>query len=228
MGDPLHRQREGSKIMAYTLTDSGVSFTKGRGRNAVALVFSFKEIDRWAKKMQKDTKELWRLSYGRACAGLKKKFIEVMRKSGGVEGVPKFKDFEDFTKELRAKAGKTATMGGLLADRRNVVAFKRNGAQVIGWPDNLADVACAFQEGRGGPQAEKYFTDTDYRRAWHRSGLKDIPRAYVHNERMVIEPYFVDYVKKNLDEWAKGAYYTGLVKLMQGKRDKRFEGANLK
>ena len=57
--------------MAYTLTDSGVSFTKGRGRNAVALVVSFKEIDRWAKRMQKDTKELWRLSYGRACAGLK-------------------------------------------------------------------------------------------------------------------------------------------------------------
>ena len=214
--------------MAYTLTDSGVSFTKGRGRNAVALVVSFKEIDRWAKRMQKDTKELWRLSYGRACAGLKKKFVEVMQKSGGVEGVPKFKDFEDFTKELRAKGGRTATMGGLLADKSVVVAFKRNGAQVIGWPDYLANTACAFQEGRGGPDAEKWFTDPEWRRAWHRSGLKDIPRSYVHNERMVIEPYFVDYVKKNLDEWAKGAYYKGLVKLMQGKRDRRFEGANLK
>lgn len=214
--------------MAYTLTDSGVNFTKGRGKGAVTLVFSFKEIDRWAKRMQKDEKELWRLSYGRACAGLKKKFIEVMQKSGGVEGVPKFKDFEDFTKELRAKAGKTATIGGLLADRGKVVAFKRNGAQVIGWPDYLADTACAFQEGRGGRDAEKYFTDSKWRRSWHRWGLKYIPRAYVHNERMVIEPYFVDYVKKNLDEWAKGAYYTGLVKLMQGKRDRRFERANLK
>ena len=214
--------------MAYTLTDSGVSFTKGRGRNAVALVVSFKEIDRWAKRMQKDTKELWRLSYGRACAGLKKKFVEVMQKSGGVYGVPKFKDFEDFTKTLRSMSGRTATMGGLLADKDVVVAFKRNGAQVIGWPDYLADTACAFQEGRGGPDAEKYFTDPEWRRSWHRSGLKDIPRAYVHNERMVIEPYFVDYVKANLDQWAKGAYYTGLVKLMQGKRDKRFEGANLK
>ena len=121
-------------------------------------------------------------------------------------------------------------MGGILAhnDKHKIVAFKRNGAQVIGWADNLADVACAFQEGRGGPNAEKWFTDPEWRRAWHRSGLKDIPRAYVHNERMVIEPYFVDYVKKNLDEWAKGAYYTGLVKLMQGKHDRRFEGANLK
>ena len=214
--------------MAYSLTATGVSFTSGRGKGAVAIELSFREIDRWAKRMQKDTKELWRLSYGRACAGLKKKFVEVMQKSGGVYGVPKFKDFEDFTKTLRSMSGRTATMGGLLADKSVVVAFKRNGAQVIGWPDYLADTACAFQEGRGGPTAEKYFTDPDWRRSWHRAGLKDIPRAYVHNERMVIEPYFVDYVKKNLDEWAKGAYYKGLVALMQGKRDRRFEGANLK
>jgi len=214
--------------MAYSLTATGVKAISGRGANAIELVFSFKEIDAWAKRMEKDTKELWRLSYGRAVKGLKNKFAEVMQKSGGVYGVPKFKDFEDFTKTLRAKSGRTATMGGLLADKSTVVAFKRNGYQVIGWPDHLANTACAFQEGRGGPQAEKYFTDPGYRHAWHRAGLKDIPRAYVHNERMVIEPYFVDYVKKNLDEWAKGAYYTGLVKLMQGKRDKRFEGANLK
>ena len=214
--------------MAYTLTATGVSVTSGRGKNAVALDLSFREIERWAKRMDKDTKELWRLSYGRACAGLKKKFIEVMQKSGGVEGVPKFKDFEDFTKTLRSMSGRTATMGGLLADKSVVVAFKRNGYQVIGWPDYLETAATAFQEGRGGPNAEKWFTDPEYRRSWHRAGLKDIPRAYVHNERMVIIPYFVDYVKKNLDQWAKGAYYTGLVKLMQGKRDKRFEGANLK
>ena len=214
--------------MAYALTDSGVSFTKGRGKNAVALAFSFREIERWAKRMQKDTKELWRLSYGRACAGLKKKFVEVMRKSGGVYGVPKFKDFDEFTKTLRTKFNRSAPMGGMLADASCIVAFKRNGAQVIGWPDYLADTACAFQEGRGGPDAERYFDDPEWRRFWHRAGLRDIPRAYVHNERMVIDPYFVEYVNAYLDEWAKSAYYTGLVKLMQGKRDIRFEGANRK
>ena len=224
----MHGKREGSKVMAFTLTATGVSVTSGRGANAVSLVLSFKEIDAWAKRMEKDTKELWRLSYGRACAGLKKKFIEVMQKSGGVYGVPKFKDFEDFTKSLRAMRGNSATMGGVLADRANVYAYKRNGAQVIGWPDRMENSACAFQEGRGGAMAEMWFTDPNCRRSWHQAGLKDVPRAYVHNERMVIEPYFVDYVKKNLDEWAKGAYYTGLVRLMQGKRDKRFEGANLK
>lgn len=212
--------------MAYSLTATGVRVTSGRGRNAVALDLSFKEIETWAKRMGKDREELWRLSYGRACAGLKKKFVEVMKKSGGVYGVPKFKDFEDFTKELRAKSGRTATMGGILAERENIFAFKKNGAQVIGWHDDMANAACSFQEGRGGPDAEKYFTDPEWRRSWHRSGLSFIPRAYVHNERMVIEPYFVDYVKKNLDEWAKGAYFTGLAKLMQGKRDRKFEGAN--
>ena len=214
--------------MAYSLTASGVSVTSGRGAGAIALTLSFREIDAWAKRMNKDTKKLWRLSYGRAVAGLKKKLVEVMKKSGGVYGVPKFKDFEEFTKTLRAKSGRSTPMGGVLAERGSIVAFKRNGAQVIGWPDHLERSATAFQEGRGGPDAEKWFTDPQWRRSWHRAGIRNIPRQYVHNERMVIEPYFVDYVKKNLDEWAKGAYYTGLVKLMQGKRDSRFEGANLK
>lgn len=214
--------------MAYSMTDSGVQVTSGRGKGAVSLVVSFREIERWAKKMRKDEKELWRLSYGRACAGLKKKFAEVMRQSGGVNGVPKFKDFEDFTKTLREKSGRTATMGGILAERGAIVAFKRNGAQVIGWPDYMADVACAFQEGRGGANSEKWFTDPEYRRSWHRQGLREIPRQYVHNERQVIEPHFVEYVRKNLDEWARSAFFTGLAKLMQGKHDRQFERANLK
>lgn len=213
--------------MAYSLTDTGVSVVTGRGKSAVAISISFKEIDEWAKRMGKDTKELWRLSYGRACGGLKKKFIAVMAKGGGVEGVPKFKDFEEFTKTLRSMAGKSSPMGGILADRGSVVAFKRNGRQVIGWPDYMENAATNFQEGKGGPDAEKYFTDRDWRQEWHRQGVREIPRAYVHNERMVIEPYFVAYVRKYLDEWARGAYYTGLAKLMQGKRDSKFEGANL-
>ena len=188
MGHSRNIEGEGAEVMAYSMTDSGVLAKSGRGKNAVALTISFKEIDRWAARMKKDTKTLWRYSYGRACAGLKKKFVEVMQKSGGVNGVPKFKDFEDFTKTLRAKSGRTATMGGVLAEKGSVVAFKRNGRQVIGWPDYLVDTACAFQEGRGGPDAEKYFTDPEWRRSWHRAGLQDIPRSYVHNERMVIEP----------------------------------------
>ena len=213
--------------MGFSLTDTGVSVTSGRGKNAVALVISFKEIEAWATRMRKDTRELWRLSYGRAVAGLKKKFIQTVLSGGGLNGVPKFKDFEDFTKTLRAKRGTSAAMGGLLADKANIVAFKRNGAQVIGWPDHMEDAANSFQEGRGGPNAEKWFTDPGYRRMWHQQGIQDIPRSYAHNPRMVIEPYFVDYLKAHMDEWARSAYFTGLAKLMQGKRDARFERANL-
>ena len=227
MGNQGNREHEGAEVMAYSLTDTGVSVTSGRGKNAVALVISFKEIEAWATRMRKDTKELWRLSYGRAVAGLKKKFIQTVLSGGGLNGVPKFRDFEDFTKTIRAKSGRSAPMGGVLADKANIVAFKRNGAQVIGWPDHMADAANSFQEGRGGPKAEKWFTDPGYRRLWHRSGIADIPRAYVHNPRMVIEPYFVDYVKAHMDEWARSVYFTGLAKLMQGKRDRRFERANL-
>ena len=213
--------------MGFSLTDTGVSVTSGCGKNAVALVISFKEIEAWATRMRKDTKELWRLSYGRAVAGLKKKFIQTVLSGGGLNGVPKFKDFEDFTKTLRAKRGTSAAMGGLLADKANIVAFKRNGAQVIGWPDHMENAANSFQEGRGGPNAEKWFTDPGYRRMWHQQGIQDIPRSYAHNPRMVIEPYFVDYLKAHMDEWARSAYFTGLAKLMQGKRDARFERANL-
>ena len=227
MGDTRNRKREGAEVMAYSLTDAGVSVTSGRGKNAVALVISFKEIEAWAKRMRKDTKELWRLSYGRACAGLKKKFEKTVLSGGGTNGVPRFKDFEDFTKTLRAQSGRTARMGGILADKGVAVAFKRNGAQVIGWPDHMKDASENFQEGRGGPRAEMWFTDPSWRQAWHRKGIRDIPRAYVHNPRMVIEPYFVDYVRTYMDEWARNAYFTGLAKLMQGKKDSRFERANL-
>ncbi len=213
--------------MAYSLTDTGVSFTKGRGRNAVAITLSFKEIEAWAKRMRKDTKELWRISYGRAVSGLKKKFVQTVQAGGGVNGVPRFKDFEEFSQTLRAKRGTSAAMGGVLAEKTNIVAFKRNGAQVIGWPDRMETSARSFQEGRGGVKAEKWFTDAEWRQAWHRQGIQDIPRSYTHNPRMVIEPYFVDYVKKHMDEWARSAYFTGLAKLMQGRRDRRFEGANL-
>ncbi len=213
--------------MGFSLTDTGVSVTSGRGKNAVALVISFKEIEAWATRMRKDTKELWRLSYGRAVAGLKKKFIQTVLSGGGLNGVPKFRDFEDFTKTLRAKSGRSAAMGGVLADKANIVAFKRNGAQVIGWGDHLHEAAISFQEGRGGPNAEKWFTDPNYRRSWHRQGIQDIPHAYAHNPRMVLMPYFADYIKAYMDEWARSAYYTGLVKLMRGGKDAAFSRANL-
>lgn len=202
--------------MAFSVTDSGVTMTKGRGRNAVAIVVSFKAIEAWAKRMKVDEARLWRNSYGRACHGLKKKFADVMKNAGGVLGVPKFKDFEDFTKQLRELDGKTGRpMGGVLADKTHIVAFKRNGYQVIGWPDSMSRLAVAFQDGQGVEKKDEDFTfwpSTRY--ALHKRGIRDIPRYYVHNPRNVIPDPFCDYVKAHLDEWAKGAYYKELARQM--------------
>ena len=150
--------------MAFKLTDTGVDYSRGRGAARVTLSLSFAELEKWAKRQEIDTARLVKRSFGRAAFGLKKKFYDVIKSGGGVFGVPKFKDFDAFTQELRRVTGKSSPMGGVLADKGNIVAFKRNGYQVIGWPDNLSDVATAFQDGRGGSDAERWFTDPQYRR----------------------------------------------------------------
>lgn len=201
--------------MAYRITDSGVRMTRGRGGNAVALDITFAEIDRWARRMKVDEESLFSRSYGRAIKGLKDKFVQVMRAGGGVNGVPKFRDFEDFTKELRANRGRTAPMGGLLADRSTIfISMRGKGRAIGGWKDYLEKPARNFQDGVGGSQAEKWFTEPGLRREWHRMGLKRIPSAYVHNPRPVIEPYFMDFIRANLESWARGAFYKDLARRM--------------
>jgi len=198
--------------MALSIVDTGVQMTRGRGAAKVSLVISFKELETWAKKQQIDTAKLMSRSFGRAAAGLKKKFIEVMERSGGVNGVPKFKDFEEFTKQLR-NIGPNYKLGGTLADRRRIVAFKRAGWQVIGWPDSLAEWSVKFQDAVG-DQAQ--LNDPSWRRWAHRrAGLREVPRQYVHNPRRVIPEPFGEYVKQNLETWAKGAFYKELTRQMQ-------------
>ena len=200
--------------MAFSLTATGVDVSRGRGAARVVLSLSFKDLEKWARRQEIDTARLMQRSFGRAASGLKKKFYDVMKSGGGVCGVPKFKDFDAFTAELRRVTGRSSPMGGILADKGNIVAFKRNGYQVIGWPDNLEKVATAFQEGRGGSEAERWFTDPSYRRLFHKDGVRHVPQAYVHNPRMVIPEPFGSYVQQNLEEWARGAFYKELARQM--------------
>lgn len=213
----MHRRRKGTSLMAIDLTSTGVDFVSGRGKNkAVTLSMTFKQLETWAKRQRIDVPRLMNRSFGRACSGLKKKFYQVMQNAGGVNGVPKFKDFEDFTKELR-EAGKRSgvPMGGVLADKSRIVAFKRNGWQIIGWPDALAAWAVKFQDG-GDSAAAAQFADPSWRSYVHRTTrIHDIPRAYVRNPRRVIPEPFGDYVKANLEEWAKGAFYRELARQFQ-------------
>ena len=202
--------------MALNLTASGVVATAGRGRNrTVTLEVSFKELDAWARRVKIDERAMWRRAYGRACSALKGRFSKIVRNAGGVEGVPKFHDFEEFTQELRAKRGTSSRpMGGVLANKANIVSFKRNGWQVIGWPDRLADWAVKFQDGTGG---QDQLDNAGWRHSVHKLGIRDIPRAYAHNPREVIPEPFGAEVKKHLQEWARGTYYKELAKLMQKK-----------
>lgn len=197
----------------FSLGGKGVTLTRGRGANkTVVLDVSFKDLERWARRNAVDTKRLMDRSFGRACSGLKKKFQQVVSGAGGVNGVPKFKDFAAFTQELRAARGiSSRPMGGVLADKKIIVAFKKNGWQVIGWPDRLAEWAVKFQDAVGG---ESQLNSKTWRHYVHRLGIKDIPRSYERNPRRVIPDPFGASVRKNLKAWVKGEFFKKLARKM--------------
>ena len=201
--------------MAVTLTATGATVTSGRGAaKTVLLSVSFAELERWARRMKVDEARVWRKAYGSAIRSLRSKLQKVVSRAGGVEGVPKFKDFEEFTRELRAATGRTSPMGGVLAEKGRIVAYKQNGYQVIGWPDALAQWAVKFQDGAGGSSAESFLTEPKSRHWMHRKGIHNIPRVYTHNPRRVLPEPFGTYVKKNLEEWARNVYFKDLARQM--------------
>ena len=108
-------------------------------------------------------------------------------------------------------------MGGILAQKNQIVAFKKNGWQIIGWGDHLRAAAMKFQDGTGGSSSERFLNDPKSRHWLHKRGIHDIPRTYTHNPRRVIPEPFGSYVDKHLEEWAKGAYYKELAKQMKKK-----------
>lgn len=197
----------------FKTTAGGISWSRGRGAAKVTLVLDFGTLEKWAKKTAQDEKRLWHTAYSAACSGLKQKFFSVVKHAGGVEGVPKFRDFDEFTKTLRAKTGRNSPMGGILAQKSSVGAWKRNGWQIIGWKDYLAKVANRFQDG-GDRADDGKMADNLRRRNWHRLGIRDIPRVYTHNPREILPEPFGEYVRKHLEEWAQGAYYKQLARLM--------------
>lgn len=197
-----------------TFKNTGSGITLSRRGAGVLLSVSFKELEVWARANGVDEKKLWARSYGRAIRNIKSKFGKVIRNGGGVEGVPKFKDFESFTNELRAATGRSTPMGGVLANKANIIAYKRGNTQYIGWPDRLAEWAVKFQDGT----PSKDFADNSWRHYVHKLGVKDIPTTYNSNPRRVLPEPFLRYVRRNLDDWAKGAYYKELARQMAKKR----------
>ena len=202
-------------MASYSISGSSVAISSGRGKAKVTITVDFKELERWAKKMKVDTEKLMEKSFANACSGLKSKFVQVMQNGGGVCGVPKFKDFDSFTNELRQINGTSSRlMGGKLAEKSSIGAWKRNGWQIIGWKDFLAQYAVFFQDAFPNGADEK-LNDNQWRSYLHAKGIKEIPRTYTQNQRKVIPEPFGEYVKQHLEEWAKGSYYKSLAKMMQ-------------
>ena len=126
----------------------------------------------------------------------------------------KIAKWDDFTRQLRAANNRTKPMGGVLAEKGRIVAYKQNGYQIIGWPDALASWAVKFQDGAGGSEADNFLNDPKSRHYLHKKGIRDIPRVYAHNPRKVLPEPFGSYVKKNLDEWARNVFYKDLARQM--------------
>lgn len=206
-------------------TDTGYTFSRGRGAAKVSMSIDFSEIERWAKRNQAEMPRLIRKARGSAANVLMKNLYELMQAGGGLYGVPKFRDYDEFTKKWREVKGITGPMGGVLAMKKSIRKWVDGGVQWIGWPEKvkkgggtshsgtLAELADKFQEGRGGPDSEKWFTDSDYRRNWHRRGMADIPRAYVHNPRDVLSTY-QEHVKENLNPWFRGALQKEIARMI--------------
>lgn len=198
-----------------TFKNTGTGITLSRRGAGVLLNVSYKELEIWAAKNGIDEKKLWKKNYGRAIKNIKGKFTKVVTRAGGVEGVPKFTDFDAFTRELRTARNMTRPMGGVLADKKVIIAKKVGNTQYIGWPDRLAEWAVRFQDGIG-DDAE--FNNKWNRHQWHMLGIKDIPTVYKSNPRRVIPEPFGIYVQKYLVEWARSSFYKDLARQMAKKR----------
>ena len=184
----------------YRSTDTGAMFTFGSKRNRIiAFECSTEDIERFARRSRDRMPELLRKAEGRAASGCRAQIRRVMKIGGGEYGVPKFRPYNPFTLQLHPSWNKHR-IGGILAESGAIVMYKKSGVQYVGWPDYLHDTADKFQEGRGGEEAEKYFTDSQWRHNWHRRGLDEIPRAYVHNPRQVLSHY-AERLDRNLGEF---------------------------
>lgn len=208
-----------AKLGTFSVGSGNVVLTQGRGRNkAVVLDVSFKELEVWAAKNQIDEKKTWDKAWNRAMSTLRSRLQKVVKGAGGYEGVPKFKDFEAFTKELRAISNRTSPMGGILSDPHLIKWEKIGKTSYIGWLDRLADWAVKFQDGEPGFNSEWYFTTPEGRHLMHEKGIKNVPHEYVRNPRRVLPEPFGTHVDKYLPEWAQGVFYKDLAKQMAKKR----------
>lgn len=132
------------------------------------------------RSLEKQFPRTMRAAFGAAAKRARKRLVKAMRSAGGVYGVPAMAPHNEISTYLRPGQ----KMGGVLADDRRIVMFRRGpDEQVIGWPDALAKWAARFQEANTHALTEG---ERGYFRWRH---VRDIPTMYVRPSRDVINSF---------------------------------------
>lgn len=141
------------------------------------------------KRLAKDTPITYRKAISAAVSHAKNSLRKVMNNGGGIggtAGVPVAAEWHPITRQIQYNR----KPGGRLAEKRSIVAFKRDGGWIIGWPDGMAGAALQYQS------AANYRFEKSQLKYFERRHVKDVPAWYSRPARPIIEP-FANY----LDEW---------------------------
>jgi len=174
----------------------------------VEIRISTKEIERRARRLRDQMPAIRARAFKTQMKTILGQMKKAMRQGGGVYGVQKFADYEQFTKDLRSATGKNGRMGGRLADDHvfrydALTPFSSARPKVrIGWLEQMTESALNFQIGKG--NSTDPFTVANNRHYWHKVlATETLPSAYVHKERQLIVP-FERHVHENLQKWIDG------------------------
>ena len=154
----------------------------------VALEFTG-ESKRHLARLERETPRTFRAAHAAAAKHARNRLRKALRMGGGMYGVPKFAAHHQMTTLLHPGR----QMLGILADKNNIVMYRKGDGQVIGWVDggngtgNLTAWASAVQG------AARYEFEGWQKRALHRNYRAldgyTIPSYYDRPARPVIGPF---------------------------------------
>lgn len=165
---------------------------------AVSLEFTG-ESKRTLAALERETPITFRAALAGAATRVQNRLRKVMRVAGGVYGVPKFAPRSEMTLLMRPGS----KPGGILADKGNILKWRKGDGQMIGWVDRLAAWASGIQG------ASRYEFQDWQKSMLHRNypALKafKIPEYYERPARMVIDP-FAEHVSGEFAELVRERY----------------------
>jgi len=176
----------------------------------IALEFRGDEY-RELSRLERSVPKTFRAAHGIAANRAANVLRNVMQRGGNEKyGVPAFAARQWLTLAIR---GAKSRAGGVLAERRRIVRFRRGAGQVIGWPDRLAAWASCYQDAvrRPAPVGERRGLYVRYGR---RLGGAKVPTWYEKPARPVIDP-FTDYLKDAFPGYVRAAFEKKVTALLK-------------